>query len=344
MRFPLSTSLTDVAMKPSLFGLSYVIDYHVRRKARPLTRGLVLTNRCNLRCRHCRVTDRGEKDLSFGEVRAAVDAFHEEGGRCLYLEGGEPFLWHDGEYRLDDVVKYAHALGVISVVVYTNGTFPLATSADTVFISVDGLQTTHDRLRGKTFDRIMGRIRDSAHRSLYINFTINTLNRDEIEPFCEYVNRVANVRGVFFYFHTPYYGYDELYIEPEERNRILRRLLEGKRRFKILNSQAGLKSAMRNDWRRPLGICSVYEKGAVYPCCRYSGDARLCRQCGYLSYTEVDQTLKLRPSAIWNALKYFGAKPGGDRARGSGDLALRPTLTPESEGEKGCRGCGPGEG
>ena len=63
---------------------------------------------------------------------------------------------------------------------------------------------------------------------------------------------------------------------------------------------------MRNDWRRPLGICSVYEKGAVYPCCRYSGDARLCLQCGYLSYTEVDQTLKLRPSAIWNALKYFG--------------------------------------
>jgi MoaA/NifB/PqqE/SkfB family radical SAM enzyme len=204
-------------MKPSLFGLLYVISYHVRRKARPLTRGLVLTNRCNLRCRHCRVVDRGAKDLGFGEVRAAIDAFHDEGGRCLYLEGGEPFLWHDGEYRLDDVVNYAHALGFISVVVYTNGTFPLATSADTVFISVDGLQPTHDRLRGKTFDRIMGRIRNSAHRSLYINFTINTLNRDEIEPFCEYVNGVANVRGVFFYFHTPYYGYDELYLEPEER-------------------------------------------------------------------------------------------------------------------------------
>jgi Fe-coproporphyrin III synthase len=330
-------------MKPSLFGLSYLIDYHVRRKSRPLTRGLVLTNRCNLRCRHCRVRDRGEKDLSFGEVRAAIHAFYEEGGRCLYLEGGEPFLWHDGDYRLDDVVNYAHAHGFINVVVYTNGTFPLATSADTVFISVDGLQTTHDRLRGKTFDGIMGRIRDSAHRSLYINFTINMLNRDEIEPFCEYVNRVANIRGVFFYFHTPYYGYDELYLEPGEKNQILRRLLEGKRRFKILNSRAGLRSAMRNDWRRPLGICSVYEKGVVYPCCRYSGDARLCLQCGYLSYAEIDQTLKLRPSAIWNALKYFGAKPGGDRARGSGDIALRPAPTPASEAENGCCGCGPGE-
>jgi MoaA/NifB/PqqE/SkfB family radical SAM enzyme len=50
-------------MNSSLFGLSYVFDHYVRRKVRPLTRGLVLTNRCNLRCRHCRVTERREREL-----------------------------------------------------------------------------------------------------------------------------------------------------------------------------------------------------------------------------------------------------------------------------------------
>ena len=73
----------------------------------------------------------------------------------------------------------------------------------------------------------------------------------------------------------------------------------------MLNSQAGLKSALRNDWKRPLGICSVYEDRKVYECCRYPGDPELCQNCGYLSYAEIDQVLKLKPSAIVNALKYF---------------------------------------
>ena len=81
------------------------------------------------------------------------------------------------------------------------------------------------------------------------------------KTFCSYVDGVERIRGTFFYFHTPYYGHDELYIEPAERAVILRRLLEYKRRYRILNSRAGLQSALRNDWKRPLEICSVYEKG-----------------------------------------------------------------------------------
>ena len=81
---------TGAAMRPFLYGLKYLIDHRLLRKTRPLIRGLVLTNRCNLRCPHCRLATRGQKDLSFAQVTAAIDAFYEEGGRCLYLEGGEP--------------------------------------------------------------------------------------------------------------------------------------------------------------------------------------------------------------------------------------------------------------
>jgi MoaA/NifB/PqqE/SkfB family radical SAM enzyme len=292
-------------MRPFLYGLRYVIDHHLFGKSRPLIRGLVLTNRCNLRCRHCKIAARGQRDLSFEELCAAIDAFYEEGGRCLYLEGGEPFLWHDGRYDLNDVIDYAHELGFFTVVVYTNGTFGIHTSADTVFVSVDGLRATHDALRGKTFDRVMGHIQSSAHSSLYVNYTINNHNKNEIGEFCEYVDSIDPIRGVFFYFHTPYYGRDELYVEPDERRRILRRLLDLRRHYRILNSRAGLQSALRNDWRRPLDICSVYEEGALYRCCRYPGDPELCQQCGYLSYAEIDQTLRMKPSAIYNALKYF---------------------------------------
>ena len=292
-------------MNASLFGLKYVLSQHLLGKKMPLIRGLVLTNRCNLRCRHCRVVDRDHSDLDFAEVTAAIDAYYREGGRCLYLEGGEPFLWHDGARSLDCIVNYAHARGYLTVVVYTNGMFPIHTSAETVFVSIDGLETTHDTLRGTSFGRIMQNIKNSDHPSLFVNYTINNLNKSEVREFCACVQGVDRIRGVFFYFHTPYYGHDELYIEPEERRSILQELLVLRRHYRILNSRAGLQSALRNDWKRPVDVCSVYEKGRVYGCCRYSGDPELCRHCGYLNYAEIDQVLKLKPSAIRSALQYF---------------------------------------
>ncbi len=292
-------------MKASWFGLKYVAAHHLSGRATPLIRGLVLSNRCNLKCRHCRVSERGSRDLSFQEVTSAINAYHSQGGRCLYLEGGEPFLWHDGRHDLNDVVDYAHQQGFLTVVIYTNGTFPIRTNADTVFVSIDGLRDTHDELRGRSFDRIIRNIQASSHPSLYVNYTINSLNKSELTAFCQCMEGIERVRGTFFYFYTPYYGYDPLYIAPEGRRRILEELLELRRHYRVLNSRAGLLSALRNDWKRPLSVCSVYESGVVYECCRYSGDPELCAQCGYLSYVEIDQTLKLKPSAVLNALKYF---------------------------------------
>jgi MoaA/NifB/PqqE/SkfB family radical SAM enzyme len=293
------------SLRTSWFGLTYLVGHHVLGKDPPLIRGLVLTNRCNLHCQHCRVAERDPMDLSFAEVTVAVDAFYQEGGRCLYLEGGEPYLWRDGSHRLDDIVAYARGLGYLTVVVYTNGTLPLRTSADTVFVSVDGLQATHDALRGTSFERIMRNIRESPHQSLFINSTVNSRNKDELRAFCDHVEGITNIRGTFFYLHTPYYGHDALELDPVERQRVLHELLVLRRDHRILNSRAGLESALRNDWARPMSACSVYEQGTIHQCCRYSGDPELCRQCGYLSYAEIDQVLRLKPSAIGNALKYF---------------------------------------
>jgi Fe-coproporphyrin III synthase len=287
------------------FGLGFVLKYRFLGRHTPLIAGLAITNKCNLKCRHCRVPRRAAEDMTYNETTAILDSFYREGGRTLYLEGGEPFLWRDGQRRFEDIIAYAHAIGYYTVVVYTNGTMPLTTSADTVFVSVDGLKGTHDSLRGSSYDRIMNNIRESTHASLYLNFTINNHNKNEIEAFCEHVQTLDNIHGVFFYFHTPYYGYDDLYIEPDERKQILLRLIAAGKKYKILNSRAGLRSALANDWKRPMDICRVYEKGAQYECCRFDKTTALCQNCGYLSYAEIHQTLKLSPSAIIKAFKYF---------------------------------------
>jgi MoaA/NifB/PqqE/SkfB family radical SAM enzyme len=234
-----------------------------------------------------------------------IDRFYDEGGRTIYFEGGEPLLWRDGNYHLEDVVKYAKKKGFLATIIYTNGTIALETSADTVFVSLDGLKETNDHIRGKTFDTVMRNISLSKHPSLYINYTINNYNKNEILEFCEFINSVKQIKGIFFYFHSPYYGFDNLYIEDNGRNEVLTRLIENRNKYKILNSAAGLKSALRNDWKRPLSICRIYEGGKEYTCCRFQGNAELCINCGYLSYAEIDQVLKLKPSAIRNAIKYF---------------------------------------
>jgi MoaA/NifB/PqqE/SkfB family radical SAM enzyme len=293
------------AMKEIIFGIRYVINHRAFKKSTPLIAGLTVTNACNLRCRHCRIVEREAGDMSYEETTAALDAFYEEGGRTVYIQGGEPFLWRHGRHTIEDIVRYAHGKGYLAVIIYTNGTLPVETTADTVFVSVDGLQKTHDDLRGETFETIMGNIRKSQHPSLFVNFTINNSNKNEIAEFCRHIEKTGRIRGTFFYFHTPYYGVDDLYVQPTEREEILGRVLALKRKHKILNSKAGLNAAIRNRWRRPLDICRVYEKGKVFTCCRYPGDPDLCRNCGYLSYAEIDQTLKLKPSAIFNALKYF---------------------------------------
>lgn len=288
-----------------IYGIKYIAGNKILKKRTPLIAGLAITNKCNLRCLHCRVTERKTDDMRFEEITSTLDTFYKQGGRTLYLEGGEPFVWHDNYYNVEDIVKYAHKKRFLAVIIYTNGTFPLETSADTIFISIDGLKETHDLIRGKTFDKIMRNINESKHSSLFINFTINTHNKEEIGEFCAYINNIDKIRGIFFYFHTPYYGYDDLYLDVTERNEILLRLLDFKKKYKILNSQAGIKSAIKNDWLRPLDICRIYESNDVYECCRFAGDAELCKNCGYLSYAEINQALKLKPSAILNAFKYF---------------------------------------
>ena len=190
-------------MKYLAYGTKFIFDNLIFHKTTPLICGLVVTNECNLHCRQCRIASRGVMNLSFEEIKTAIDAFYVEGGRTLYIQGGEPFVWKDRDYTLDDIIAYSHKVGFFSSIIYTNGTFPLKSSANTIFVSVDGLQKTHDLLRGESFAQIIKNINESKHSSLFINYTINNHNKGEIDGFLEYIKGIKQIKGTFFYFHTP---------------------------------------------------------------------------------------------------------------------------------------------
>lgn len=290
------------------YGAGYWLRTAVLGQEVPFIAGMVVNDRCNLHCLQCRVANQAGTDFTWEDVLRGLRLLYDMGIRSVFFEGGEPFLWRDGTRRLDDLVRAAQQMGYLATSVYTNGTLPLETSADSVFVSLDGTRAVNNALRGSVYEKVMRNIRHSTHPNLLINYTINSRNESVIEDFLEEMAVVPQLHGVFFYFHTPYYGKDELFLDLEQRRAIVRRLLKLKARgLPVLNSAPALESVASDRWRRPSSLCYVHAGGTVYRCCRAIGNDDVCRDCGYLGYTEITQIMRLSPRAILDALQYVPA-------------------------------------
>ena len=289
-----------------LHSAGYLIRTKILGQKTPYLGGLVITERCNLNCLHCRVANTGSEDMTFDEIERTLDTFYEMGIRSIYLEGGEPFLWKGGKKDLADVIDLIRKKGFLYISIYTNGTFPIISGADTVFVSVDGLKETNDSLRGRSFDMILENIASSNHPNIIVNYTTNRRNHREIGKFCEETSSISNIKGIFFFFHTPYYGRDELFLDLGERRSVIEKIIRLKKSYKIFNSRSALKAVFKDNWKRPLDTCYLYAEGKMYRCCRAIGNDEVCSDCGYLAGAELSRVLRLDPGAVFEAFRYLG--------------------------------------
>ena len=223
------------------------VEARVLGRQRPLLAGYKITHRCNLRCVHCPYWKIEDADPTLPEALSVVDRLYEAGARILILEGGEPLLWHDGDAGLEDVVRHAKrsywAVGVV-----TNGTIPLPTAPDVIWVSVDGLEETTKAIRGPIFRRQMATIDASVHPRLYANITISTLNVEEAPQLVEELSK--RVRGITIQFYYPYEDDVELFVPWERREAVLERLIEMKRSgYALLDSIAALRALKQPGWR-----------------------------------------------------------------------------------------------
>jgi radical SAM protein with 4Fe4S-binding SPASM domain len=114
-----------------------------------------ITQRCNLKCRHCYAAAAGcsknKDELTHEEALRAIDGFAAYGCPVLLFSGGEPFVRED----ILELASYAKSKG-LRVVFSTNGTLITpeivkqiaAIGVSYVGISIDGTPTTHDTFRG----------------------------------------------------------------------------------------------------------------------------------------------------------------------------------------------------
>jgi len=288
-----------------LFYSMYTWRFIVLRQVRPLIYGIALTDRCNLACCGCRVSNTGRPDMTWDQVVVAMRNAWNRGFRELYFSGGEPMIWRDHSHTLEDAISEAKRIGFFHVHVYTNGTLGLDTSADLVWVSMDGLPGIFEKRRGDYFHQVEHAVRHEKHPKVAIIYVIDSNSIEGIEPFLSWVQATNfPVIGVMFYFHTPYYGRDKLFLTARERAPIIDRLFNYIRSgYPILNSIAGLRALKTGDWPRRFPIASVLDVEGESICCRASDE--VCIDCGYSACTELTELQRMRLSTVIQMLRYW---------------------------------------
>jgi radical SAM protein with 4Fe4S-binding SPASM domain len=121
---------------------------------------LNVTERCNLHCIHCAVTDKPAPPDAFNtvEIRRLVDELSPANGGSVAFSGGEPLLRRDAL----DILQYASqrvqtSLDTNATLIDEDTAAALSELDIKIQISLDGASpAVHDRIRGKgAFDRTM---------------------------------------------------------------------------------------------------------------------------------------------------------------------------------------------
>ena len=266
------------------FGIKTVLF----RKKDPILGTVIVTDRCNLKCRHCSVNNITAVMHPYAEIEREMHQLYDMGVRILFFCGGETFLWRDGDRTLRNLVIEAKRIGFLIVNVVTNGTFPLdLPEADLILLSLDGDRERHNLVRGDTYDTIMENIRGATADNICFYMAINQLNKDAVRDVCLTARDTEHVRAVSFNFHTPYPDTRDLALSREEKQAccdVIRQMM--KEKVPVFNLKSAFPYLIDNRFPTPCHQCVVIEDGKVSVCGRCIDVPGLCAECGYFFVAE----------------------------------------------------------
>lgn len=290
----------------SLHHYPYLFYHYVLTRNKPLLASFKLTYRCNLTCEQCPFYCMQTEELQYEQVLDILERLYRRGNRLVVLEGGEPMLWKDGAYSFHDVVAAARKK-FFSVAMTTNGTLPLDVAVDTLWVSIDGLEATHNALRGAPiFSRIMENIKKSQHLRLFAHITVNAVNAAEIPELIRFLQ--YKVRGITVQFYYPYNHKDEMFLEFDRREKLLEEIILLKRAgFPVLNSIAALQALKRNTWRcDDRLIDNANPDGTITQGCYLKNRADIdCSKCGFSPHTEISLACQMNLQSILAGQRIF---------------------------------------
>ena len=154
------TRLNDADWNDFNFVVSQIFDRNFIKQKKYFNHSLLegmyiyLTNKCNLRCKHCFMfsgRNHQSSELSINDWMSVIDNFRDTGGKSITFTGGEVLMYKNW----DKVIRYAKKQG-FSVTILSNGTLwnketinEAAKYIDEIQISIDGTsEETNAMVRG----------------------------------------------------------------------------------------------------------------------------------------------------------------------------------------------------
>lgn len=276
-------------------------------KKDPILGTVIVTDKCNLKCRHCSVNNITAVIHPYDQILREMRQLYDMGVRILFFCGSETFLWRDGDKTLRDLVIEAKQMGFLIVNVVTNGTFPIdLPEANLILLSLDGDRERHNAIRGNTYDTILENVRNATADNICFYMAINQINKGAVESVCRTVMETKNVRAVSFNFHTPYPDTRELALSKAEKAEcygvIARMMREG---APVFNLKSAFPYLIDNSFPTPCHQCVVIEDGKVSTCGRCIEVPGLCDECGYFFVAEYTLLFRGKPKILMEMLRTY---------------------------------------
>jgi MoaA/NifB/PqqE/SkfB family radical SAM enzyme len=274
---------------------------------RPLQTVLFISDKCNLRCRHCSVYRTDNPHVkSYEQIKDELEYSYRSGSRFVDFEGGEPTLWRDGDKDLNSLIRLAKKTGFYSATITTNAILPFARSlADAIWVSLDGLGEYHDEIRGKgAFEKLVRHIADARHPRLSVNMVINSRNYTSVAETIDFARNNPHIRAISLNFHNPYPGTEALFLDWERRAEVIDLIIEKKKAgYPVINSVSGLKLMKRPVFKKECWISNfILPDGTRLPECA-GKTAGLCDSCGLSMSGEMHSVFHLKPDTIFAGMR-----------------------------------------
>lgn len=277
----------------------------------PLQTVLFITDKCNLRCKHCSVYgSAGYRQRKFDDILADMRRSYAAGSRFIDLEGGEPTLWREGEKTINDIIDAAKSIGFFSITVTTNAQQDFSwIHPHSIWVSMDGVGKYHESIRGEgTFAKLEENIRRSGHNHLSVNMVVNSLNWESVDAAIEYARSNPAIEQISVNFHTPYPGTEYLMLPVEKKVEVIDKVLAYKKKgYPIMNSVSGLKKMKKNSLGQMQLGRECFVTNFIYPdgtdglCSGYGTD--LCRNCGFCMAGEMASVFNFCPDTLLAGFK-----------------------------------------
>ena len=265
-----------------------------------------ISDRCNLSCKHCSVYNHANPiSKTYEQIREELAYCLSLGSRFVDFEGGEPFLWRDGDKTVDDLCDLAHSMGFFSCTITTNAQKPFPNShADSLWVSMDGVGRYHDAIRGEgAFARLEQNIATCNHKALSVAMSVNTLNIDSVVSLLQYVKDSPYIKSVAFNFHTPFPGTEYLMLSQQQREQVIDTIISYKKQgYPVMNSCAGLRRMKDLKFKKRCWITNyILTDGSKHPI-PVCGEGGGCEHCGFSMAGEMNAVFSFTPETILSGL------------------------------------------